>query len=109
MHQTNVAELSRQLGETAATHSSRRAVATVYGDHGTALHQTVIALAAGAGLAEHESPGEATLQVLSGHVRLVAGDRSWVGVAGDLLVIPPSRHGLEALADSVVLLTVARG
>ena len=109
MHQANVVALSRQLLVTAATHHSRRAGETVYGAHQTTLHQTVIALVGGAGLAEHESPGEATLQGLTGRVRLVAGDRSEEGVAGDLLVIPPARHSLEALEDSVVLLTVARG
>ena len=109
MHQANVAALSRRLLATAAAHHSRRAGETVYGAHETTLHQTVIALVKGAGLAEHESPGEATLQVLTGRVRLVAGDRSEEGLEGDLLVIPPARHSLEALDDSVVLLTVARG
>jgi quercetin dioxygenase-like cupin family protein len=40
-------------------------------------------------------------------VRLTAGDSAWDGTAGDHLVIPLGRHGLEALEDSVVLLTVA--
>jgi quercetin dioxygenase-like cupin family protein len=55
------------------------------------------------------SPGDATLQVLRGRVRLVAGDRSWPGRPGDLLAIPDARHALHADEDSVVLLTVARG
>ncbi len=40
-----------------------RAAHTVDGGHGHALRQTVIALAAGHALAEHDSPGEAPLQV----------------------------------------------
>ena len=67
----------------------------------------MIALASGQRLDEHESPGEATLQVLHGSVRLTEDESAWDGSAGDLLVIPLGRHGLEALEDSVVLLTVA--
>ena len=58
-------------------------------------------------LGEHENPGEATVHVLHGRVRLRAGDTSWEGSAGDLLVVPDSRHDLEALEASAVLLTVA--
>jgi quercetin dioxygenase-like cupin family protein len=68
----------------------------------------VIALLAGRGLDEHESPGEATLQVLSGRVRLEAGDASTDASAGDLVEIPPARHALHAYDDSVVLLTVTK-
>jgi quercetin dioxygenase-like cupin family protein len=45
--------------------------------------------------------------VLTGRVRLGAGPDSWDGRDGDLIVIPPARHNLEAVTDSVVLLTVA--
>ncbi len=58
-------------------------------------------------MGEHDSPGEATLQVIVGEVRLTAGADSWDGGAGDHLVIPPQRHDLAALTDAVVLLTVA--
>ena len=71
------------------------------------MRQTLIALAGGSRLHEHDSPGEASLQVLSGDVRLTVGDDGWAGGAGDYLVIPPERHALEALTDAVVLLTVA--
>ena len=37
---------------------------------------------------------EATLQVLSGTIRLTAGDDVWEGTSGDHLVIPPHRHDL---------------
>ncbi|MGY1708437.1 cupin domain-containing protein [Geodermatophilus sp. SYSU D00758] len=66
-----------------------------------------MALAEGRSLAEHENPGEATVLVLSGRVRLVAGDVSREGRQGDLLVVPPARHSLEALTRATVLLTVA--
>ena len=88
--------------------SSGRASATVFGGHEHSLRQTVIALVAGEGLQEHESPGEATLQVLSGHVELRCDEATWSGSSGDLLVIPDARHSLAALEDSVVLLTVVK-
>ena len=68
----------------------------------------VIALTAGAALSEHENPGEATIAVLEGRVQMDAGGHQWQGRAGDLLLVPPSRHALTALEDAVVLLTVAK-
>jgi quercetin dioxygenase-like cupin family protein len=72
------------------------------------LRQTVIALTAGRVLDEHENPGEATVHVLSGRVRLGTDGPAWDGAAGDLLIVPQARHWLEALEDSTVLLTVAK-
>lgn len=83
-----------------------RAARTVYGGASHGLRQTAIALTEGSELSEHESPGEATLQVLAGHVRLVSAEGEVEATAGDLAAIPPTRHSLHAHADSVVLLTV---
>ncbi|MFG1677593.1 cupin domain-containing protein [Micromonospora sp. NPDC049282] len=92
--------------------SAGRSARTIQGQQTHALRQTVLALAAGRALGEHESPGEATLLVLAGRVRLSAGDDSWEAATGDYLVIPPARHDLAAIEDSAVLLSVvtaARG
>ncbi|HEU5032071.1 MULTISPECIES: cupin domain-containing protein [Actinomadura] len=92
----------------AAAAATGRSAETVYGGHEHVLRQTLIALTAGTALTEHESPGEATLLVLHGRVRLTSGDDAWDGMSGDMLIIPPARHALEALEDAAVLLTVAK-
>ena len=89
--------------------SAGRSAHTVHGGREHRLRQTLVALVGGRALGEHESPGEATLQVLRGSVRLHAGAETWEGTEGDLVVIPPVRHDLEAREDAVVLLTVAVG
>jgi quercetin dioxygenase-like cupin family protein len=71
-------------------------------------HQDPFALAGGRTLDEHENPGEATVHVLHGRVRLSAGHTSRDGNTGDLRTVPAARHSLEAVADSAVLLTVAK-
>jgi len=91
-----------------ARNGNGRAADTVIGGHERVLRQTVIALVKGAALSEHENPGEASVHVLAGRVRLTSGDASWDGRTGDLLVVPDAPHSLEALEDSAVLLTVAK-
>ncbi|MCO6009841.1 cupin domain-containing protein [Actinoallomurus purpureus] len=96
-------QLDKALSDTAG-----RSATTVYGGHEHALRQTLIALAADTTMDEHVSPGEATVHVLRGRVRLVAGGDSWEGRTGDLIAVPDARHSVEALEDSVFLLTVVK-
>jgi quercetin dioxygenase-like cupin family protein len=109
MENISMTALAREQIELARSASSGRSSRTVYGGHEHTLRQTLIALAAGQSLDEHENPGEATLYVVHGRVRLVAGDTAWRGAAGHFMIVPDARHTLEADEDSAVLLTTAMG
>ena len=108
MRKFSLDAIAREHLEKAGAASTGRSATTVYGGHEQILRQTLVALTAARWLTEHENPGEATLFVLRGRVRLRALDDSWEARTGDLLIIPPARHSLHALEDSVVLLTVAK-
>lgn len=76
--------------------------------HDGALRQTVLALAAGAELAEHNSPHAASLQVLSGSVHVTGMGRRLL-VAGELVALTHQRHAVRADQDAVFLLTTVTG
>lgn len=78
--------------------------------HEGSIRAVIMGLTAGSRMAEHEAPAGATLHVVSGRARLFVADepaREWLLEGGDLVAIPPARHGVEALSDAVLLLTVA--
>jgi len=108
MEKSSLTALAREQLKIARLASSGRSAKTVYGGHEHVLRQTLIALASGHRLDEHDNPGEATVHVLHGRVRLSSGDVDWEGSPGDLLIVPAARHALDALEDSAVLLTVAK-
>jgi quercetin dioxygenase-like cupin family protein len=99
---------ARELMEQASGSSAGRAAETVLGGHERVLRQTVIALVKDTTMAEHASPGEASVYVLRGRVVLASAGQSWEGMHGDLLIVPDAPHSLRALQDSAVLLTVAK-
>jgi quercetin dioxygenase-like cupin family protein len=108
MQKLSVDAQARELLAQAASAPGGRAAQTVMGGHERVLRQTVIAMTADSALAEHANPGEGTVYVLRGRVRLAASGEAWEGRDGDLLIIPDAPHSLVALEDSAVLLTVAK-
>ena len=105
MQKVSLIALGRHHLAQAKRASSGRSAQTVFGGHEHHLRQTLIALRAGESLSEHENPGEATVQVLVGRVVLRAGTVEWNGSPGDLLTVPDGRHALDAVEDSVIVLT----
>ncbi|KZB79706.1 hypothetical protein [Amycolatopsis regifaucium] len=101
----DVEVLAAELLLKAREHHSRRAAKTLVA--GVAQRVTLIALTEGAELAEHDSPPAATLQVVTGRVRLSTHDHDRFLDRGQLTAVPPERHSLTAFLDSAVLLTVA--
>lgn len=85
-----------------------RAARTLTPGGGAPLKQTLLALVAGVELAEHASPGPATLVVLRGRAELRWEDTAEVVPAGHWATIPRTSHALRADEDAVILLTVAR-
>lgn len=103
LHTEGQALLEQARGES----SGRSSVSLVHEDH---VRAVLMGLTAGTGLAEHDPPDGATLHIVSGRARLfVAGDGSqeWLLEDGDHVAIPHARHGVDALSDTVLLLTVA--
>lgn len=107
MNRTSITELRAEHLGLARSASSGRSAHTIAGGHDRSLRQTLIAIVAGQRLDDHESNGEATVHVLEGRVQLVTAESACDGSAGDLIEVPDARHSLEAVEDSVVLLTVA--
>src|SRR5665647_2596530 len=80
--------------EAARRAPSGRSAKTVHGGHEKVLRQTVIALCAGRGTDQHENPGEATVQVITGRIRLATDSTSWDGGPGHRTP-PAAAGGLE--------------
>ncbi|WP_448073715.1 cupin [Georgenia yuyongxinii] len=95
--------VAEHLAAAAASPRGRSALKLI---HDGPLRQSVIALSAGQKVEEHNTPLAATLQVLHGLVRLTSPGGDVVLAAGALEPVPPERHGLVAIDDAVVLLTV---
>lgn len=107
MEPISLTDLAAQKIDAANRSSAGRASSTVFGGREHRLRQTIIAMRAGEELAEHASPGEATLQVISGRIVLRTPDEHWEIRAGEFMAIPDVIHSVEVPEDSVFLLTVA--
>ena len=98
----DLTDLTEHHLQAARASSHGRSAALVL--HDGPLRQSVIALAAGTELAEHNSPPAASLHVLRGRVRVTGVEGPEIA-AGELQVLTHLRHAVTALEDSVFLLT----
>ena len=87
--------------------SSANGLATAMGARSGSLRQVILAMRAEALLPDHENPGDATLQVLTGEVELgtTSGHTTVRLGSGDLEVIPLERHFVRAVTDAAVIIT----
>ncbi len=81
------------LGQARDGRAGRAARTLLPGAH-AALKQTLLALVSGQSLAEHNTPTAAALQVLTGRVRVVAGEHELELAEGDHAVVPAARHSV---------------
>ena len=71
------------------------------------LRIVLVVMRTGGKIAEHRAHETASVQVLSGHIRLRVENQLVHLKPGMLLVIPPDhRHEVDALADSAFVLTL---
>ena len=96
------------LLDSAREQSSGRATQVFKAEGDGILSNVVIALTEGNGLSQHSNPGEALLTVLQGRVRLSTDTAAWELGQWEQVSIPQALHELIALADSVVILTIAK-
>jgi quercetin dioxygenase-like cupin family protein len=108
MEKWSLTALADGLLKYALNASDGRGIRSIHGGRPHPLQQTVIALTEGQRLDEYADPGEATVQVLRGRVRVTSGDDATDCSAGQLLIVPGSGHTLTALEDAVLLISVAR-
>ena len=103
----DLVEAAHELLEQARELAAGRAARTLTPGAGTPLKQTLLAIATGQRLDEHQAPGPSTLQVLLGDVIMRTGDSELQLRQHHWAAIPPAAHDLRAETDAVVLLTVA--
>lgn len=72
------------------------------------LRLVLTALRSGAKMDEHQAPGPALVHVLEGRVRVgLDGEEVELGVGDAVVFDSEVRHGVEAMEDSAILITIA--
>lgn len=72
--------------------------------HGELTHLTQVKLEKGAVIPEHDHPQEQTGYLLAGKLRFFSGGEENIVLPGDSWTFPGgTRHGAEALEDTIVL------
>ncbi len=103
----DLAGAARDLLTQAHEMSSGRAARTLTPGAGAVLKQTLLAIASGRRLDEHQANGPATVHVLQGTITVRTGDTSLEVPEGHWAAVPEAPHDVLADADAVLLLTVA--
>lgn len=94
------------LQQEASWHRGDRNAKTLIKEPG--FHVVLIAMRAGARLAEGAAHQQSTVQLLTGHLRILLTDRTVDVPAGELVALEAMLdHHIEAIEDSVLLLTIA--
>ncbi|MTV24755.1 hypothetical protein FTX61_04885 [Nitriliruptoraceae bacterium ZYF776] len=99
------AEAAALLAEAADLRAQRSARNLTPGA-GAALSQSLLALKAGQQLQDHVAPGPTTLLALQGEALLHHGDEPVRLAEGHWAVCPTDPHSVEAVTDTVLLITV---
>ena len=98
------AEIDRLRAETTWSTGQNAKTLVKYDD----LRVVLTVLRAKARMPEHKTEGRISVHVLSGHLRLKAGGRTFSLRPGSLLTLDHGvPHGVEALEESAFLLTIA--
>ena len=98
------AEIHRLKAETTWSTGHNARTLAKYADFRVVL----IALRAGARIAEHKTEGRISVHVLGGHVQVKAAGRTFSLRTGGLLTLDQGLpHDVEAIEESAVLLTIA--
>jgi quercetin dioxygenase-like cupin family protein len=106
--QVQLAEKTAHLQHQLETSGRDREAISLIKDYG--LNVMLMALRAGARLHEHHNKGPLALQVLSGRVNFIAAGAVNEVRPGSIVALDREiPHSLEAIEDSMVLLTTAIG
>jgi quercetin dioxygenase-like cupin family protein len=98
-----------ELLDQARSVAAGRAARTLTPGAGATLKQSLLAIRAGGQLHDHVAPDATTLLGIRGTAILSHGQERTTLVDGIWATCPAGPHTLEAVSDTVVLLTVATG
>ncbi|MGH1564126.1 hypothetical protein [Mumia sp. DW29H23] len=99
----DVAALTEEYADAASSAPHGRSAELVLQDG--PLRQSVLGLAEGAELSEHDAPPAASVLVLKGSIEIVGESGTIALETGMLAAVPRERHSVKAVVDSVFLLT----
>lgn len=99
--------LIKQLADEITTPDSGKQSVVLADDPKTKV--VLFSFAPGSGLAEHEAPFDATIQIVSGTAIVTVGDQKVEGKPGTWIKMnPKTPHSIQALTPLVMLLTLVK-